>query len=515
MKPQNLLSLDQGTTSSRAIVFARDGAVVAVAQREFAQHYPHEGWVEHEPEEIWRTTLESAREAVEKAGGAGCIAAVGIANQRETTVVWERESGRAVHNAIVWQDRRTAEKCAELAKKDGELPEKIAAKTGLLLDAYFSAPKIAWILDAVDGARRRAEAGELAFGTIDAFLLWRLCGRHSTDASNAGRTLLFDIHKQRWDEELLGAFGVPAAVLPEVRDCADDFGATAREWFGREIPVCGVAGDQQAALFGQACHAPGMGKCTFGSGAFLMATTAKPAKSRHRLLTTLASRLHGRAAYALEGSVFNAGTALQWLRQIGVFVENKEIKELLEKSLKKDEENAAGKNPSETVGTESICMVPAFTGLGAPHWRPHARAAIFGITRGAGRADLVRAAVEAVAFQTRDLLEAMRADGAEITALRVDGGMAVNDYLLQFLADISGVTVERPRVTETTALGAALLAGLQCGLYKSPEEAGAVWRKERGFSPNPAKKVREKVARKLAVWEDALARVKAKKGAPD
>jgi len=484
-----LLAIDQGTTSSRAIAFTPDGRAVAAAQHGFAQHYPREGWVEHDPEEIWRATLAACREALAAAGGAGEIAAIGIANQRETTLVWERSSGKPVYNAIVWQDRRTAGQCEKLERAGWG--GRVTAKTGLLLDAYFSAPKIAWILDHVDGARRRAEAGELAFGTIDSFLLWRLCGgRHLTDASNASRTMLFDIHRQCWDEELLGAFGVPAAMLPQVLDCADDFGATSRGLLGGEIPVCGVAGDQQAALFGQACLSPGMLKCTFGSGAFLMMATARPAVSQNRLLSTLASRIKGRAAYALEGSIFNAGTALQWLRDIGVLADDAEIDAMLARD--------------EKPGGAGLYLVPAFTGLGAPHWRPHARAAIFGITRGTGKADLVRAALEAAAFQTRDLLEAMRADsGGEITALRVDGGMAVNDYLMQFLADISGATVERPAVTETTALGAAMLAGLQCGMFASPEEAAAQWRAAKTFAP----RARADAPELLAGWEDALARV--------
>ncbi|MGR3915063.1 MAG: glycerol kinase [Gammaproteobacteria bacterium] len=506
-----ILAIDQGTTTSRAIVFTPDGRAVAVAQHGFAQHYPRAGWVEHDPEEIWRATLAACREALDAAGGAAQVAAIGIANQRETTLVWERGSGKPVYNAIVWQDRRTAAHCAQLARAGWGA--RVTAKTGLLLDAYFSAPKIAWILEHVDGARRRAEAGELAFGTIDSFLLWRLCGRrHVTDASNASRTMLFDIHRQCWDEELLGAFGVPAAMLPQVLDCADDYGAVSRELLGAEIPVCGVAGDQQAALFGQACLSPGMLKCTFGSGAFLMMATARPVRSHNRLLCTLASRIKGRAAYALEGSIFHAGTALQWLREIGVLASDREIDAMVmgdesggDESRGGDESGGGESGGDEHRGGRGLYLVPAFTGLGAPHWQPHARAAIFGITRGTGKAHLVRAALQAVAFQTRDLLEAMRADsGEEIAAVRVDGGMAVNEYLLQFLADICGARVERPAVTETTALGAARLAGLQCGLFDSPAEAAAQWRVSKVFAPRE----RAETPALLAGWEDALARVK-------
>lgn len=488
-KPQHLLAIDQGTTSSRAMVFARDGSVLARGQHEFAQHYPRDGWVEHDPEEIWQSTLAACRDALAQAGGAECIAAAGIANQRETTVVWERASGKPVYNAIVWQDRRGAEMCEQLLR-DGA-GARVQAKTGLLPDAYFSAVKIAWILEHVHAARARAEAGEILFGTVDSFLLWRLCGKHLTDASNASRTMLFDIHRQTWDEELLRMFSIPKAMLPRVQHCADDYGAIAPNIFGREIPLCAVAGDQQAALFGQGCIRAGMAKCTFGSGAFLMMRTARAVQSKHRLLCALALQLQSRADYALEGSIFHAGTVMQWLRNIGVFNDDAEIGALLARAA---EQKDGG-----------VCFVPAFTGLGAPHWRADARAAIFGVTRATGKAELVRAAAEAVCLQTRDLLEAMRLDaGGEIATLRVDGGMAVNDWMMQFLADICGVKVERPAVTETTALGAAYLAGLQCGFFSCAEETAAQWKSERVFSPRemPAR------AQKIAVWEDALARVK-------
>lgn len=503
-----LLAIDAGTTSSRALVFDCGGRPVALAQREFTQHYPHDGWVEHDPEEIWRTTLAACRAALaavgdgDAAAGARQIAAVGIACQRETTVVWERASGAAIYPAIVWQDRRTAPRCEELARAGAGAA--VRAKTGLLLDAYFSATKIAWILCHVDGAKARAEAGELAFGTVDSFLIWRLTGggRHLTDATNAGRTLLFDIHKQRWDDELLDIFDVPRAVLPAVLDCAADFGAVAAEHFGREIRIGGVAGDQHAALVGQACVKPGMQKSTYGTGCFaLMNTGARPAASKNRLLTTLGYRLDGVAAYALEGSIFNAGTAVQWLRDdLGLFADNRDIDGLV----------------ASTAGNEGVYFVPAFTGLGAPHWDARARAAILGLTRDTSKAQLVRAALEAVCYQTRDLLQAMRADigdgggtgggdgDFDSAALRVDGGMAVNDWLLQFLADVCGVAVARPAVLEATAWGAAALAGLHCGAFDSLDDISTAWRCDREFQPAGD----AATAKSIAGWEDALRRVK-------
>ena len=505
-----LLAIDQGTTSSRAIVFDRGGRVVAVSQHEFGQIYPRAGWVEHDPEEIWRSTLAACRDVVAKCGGAAdSIAAIGIANQRETTVIWERRSGKPIHNAIVWQDRRTAERCDEL--KQAGLSARISEKTGLLPDAYFSATKIAWILEHVDGARRKAEAGELAFGTIDSFLIWRLTGgdKHLTDATNASRTLLFDIHKQQWDAELLDALEVPAGVLPEVLNCADHYGVSDKAVLGREIPICGVAGDQQAALFGQACFSPGMIKSTYGTGCFLMMNSGtRPVASKNRLLTTVGYRLDGEVVYALEGSIFNAGTAIQWLRDgLGLIQSTAEIDALVAST----EPGRGGRGDGDHgEGNQGVYMVPAFTGLGAPHWDPLARAAIVGITRNTSKAHLVRAALEAVCYQTRDLIEAMREDGqGEISRLRVDGGMVVNHWLMQFLADITGVTVERPAITETTALGAAWLAGLQCGLFDSLPQLSRRWRKERAFQPGRDEKSRDVL---IAGWNEALQRVMARDG---
>ena len=487
-----LLAIDQGTTSSRALVFDRDGRSLAVARHEFSQHYPHPGWVEHDPEEIWQTTLAACREVLTQTAGGGSIAAIGIANQRETTVIWERRNGRPIHNAIVWQDRRTAAHCERLARTG--LAEVVGNKTGMLLDAYFSAPKIAWILDHVDGARRKAEAGELAFGTIDSFLIWRLTGgdRHLTDATNASRTLLFDIHTQQWDQELLEAFDVPASVLPEVLDCTAEYGLSSKDLLGRSIPICGVAGDQQAALVGQACFEPGMVKSTYGTGCFMMMNSgAQPVTSANRLLSTVGYRLDGKTVYALEGSIFNAGTAVQWLRDsLGLFDSSNQIAALIE----------------STESNQGVYMVPAFTGLGAPHWDPHARAAILGITRDTSKAQLVRAALEAVCYQTLDLLGAMEKDaGEKISLLRVDGGMVVNDWLMQFLADVIGVTIERPAVTETTALGAAFLAGLQNGLFDSPDQLSELWHRERDFHPRMESKTRDTL---VVGWNDALRRVK-------
>ena len=492
ISPALLLAIDQGTTSSRALVFDGGGRVVAVAQREFGQRYPQDGWVEHDPEEIWQSTLAACREALAASAGAGSVVAIGIANQRETTVVWERGSGKVIHPAIVWQDRRTAPQCALL--EQAGLGKLVGDKTGLVLDAYFSAPKIAWILDHVDGARRRAEAGELAFGTIDSFLIWRLTGggKHLTDASNASRTLLFNIHTQQWDAELLEAFAVPPGVLPEVLNCADDYGSSDKALLGRAIPIRGVAGDQHAALFGQACFQPGMIKSTYGTGCFVMMNSgARPVVSENRLLTTLGYRLGGEVVYALEGSIFNAGSAVQWLRDgIGLFDSNREIAALL----------------ASTDGNRGVYMVPAFTGLGAPHWDPGARAAILGLTRDTGKAQLVRAALEAVCYQTRDLIDAMRKDSqTDIPMLRADGGMAVNDWLMQFLADITDTTVERPAVTETTALGAAYLAGLHCGLFDSLDQISEQWRCDCAFRPGGDVKG---MAALVDGWEDALGRVK-------
>ena len=487
-----MLALDQGTTSSRAILFDAAGVPAGVAQREFPQHYPADGWVEHDAEDIWRSTLAVARAALDGAGVAATeIAAIGIANQRETTVVWERATGAPIARAIVWQDRRTASYCAGLVA-DGHA-ETIQAKTGLVVDAYFSASKIGWLLDNVAGARARAERGELAFGTVDSFLLWRLTGGrvHATDATNASRTMLFDIHRQDWDDELLTLFDVPRAMLPEVRDSSADFGATEPDLLGAAVPITGIAGDQQAAAFGQACHAPGMIKSTYGTGCFVLLNTGDTAVvSRNRLLTTVGYRLGGRPSYALEGSIFVAGAAIKWLRdRLGLI-------------------DHAGETAAMAARSRggAVFLVPAFVGLGAPYWDADARGAIVGMTLDTGRDDIVRAALEAVAYQTRDLMDAMTADGAAApVAVRVDGGMAVNDWAMQFLADMLGTPVERPTVTETTALGAAYLAGLHTGFFDGLEAIAGQWQRDRLFEPAMGADERET---RYAGWRAAVARVR-------
>jgi glycerol kinase len=485
-----ILAIDQGTTSTRAMVFDEEGVPRASAQRELRQRFPQPGWVEHDPEEIWRASEAVSREAAKAAGiDAAAIAAIGITNQRETTVLWERATGRPIAPAIVWQDRRTATICAKL-NEAGHGPIA-AAKTGLVIDPYFSATKIAWLLDTVPGARQRAERGELAFGTIDSFLLWRLTGGrvHATDATNASRTLLFDIHRQDWDDALLALFRVPRALLPVVRDSAGIFGTTTPDFLGAAIPIAGIAGDQQAATVGQGCFAPGMIKSTYGTGCFVVLNTgASPVASKNRLLTTIGYRLAGQVTYALEGSIFIAGAAVQWLRD-GL---------KLMKTAAETEALARAADPRQRV-----YLVPAFTGLGAPHWDSAARGAIFGLTRDSGIAELARAALEAVCFQTRDLLEAMAADGVRPTALRVDGGMTVNDWAMQHLADILGLPVERPTVTETTALGAAYLAGLAVGLYPSTEDLARRWRRDRRFDPAMSEDER---ASRYAGWQNAVQR---------
>jgi glycerol kinase len=492
MKDQ-ILVVDQGTTSTRAIVFDRQTRPIAAAQQEFPQHFPRPGWVEHDPEDIWRSTLETVRDTLAKAPQRGAaIAALGLANQRETVVVWNRKTGRPIHNAIVWQDRRTAAECDKLR---GEGAEAIVSeRAGLLLDPYFSAAKIAWLLDQVAGARAEAERGELAFGTIDTFLIWRLTNgeRHVTDATNASRTSLYDIRRGDWDDDLLRLFRVPRAMLPEVLDCAADFGVTAPEHFGAAVPILGVAGDQQAALIGQACFQPGMAKATFGTGAFvLMNVGAEAVPSRHRMLTTVAYQFGGQRAYALEGSIFSAGATVQWLRDgLGIVATAAETGEL-----------AAAADPAQRV-----YLVPAFTGLGAPHWDSAARAALVGLTRGATRKEIARAALESVGFQTRDLVAAMRADapsGLAAGVVRVDGGMSASDWTMQFLADMLGADVDRPTMLETTALGAAYLAGSRVGLYPSPDEFSRGWRAERRFSPAMATKEREE---RYRGWREAVAR---------
>ncbi len=471
-----VLAIDQGTTSTRAMLFDAQGQVRRMAQIELRQHYPQPGWVEHDPEEIWQSVVSTCREAAASADRP--IAAIGIANQRETTVLWERDTGRAVHNAIVWQDRRTAELCIRW-RREG-LAETVAQRTGLVIDPYFSASKIRWLLDTVPGLRRRAEEGEIAFGTIDSFLLWRLTGggRHATDATNAARTMLFDINRLAWDDELLDAFRIPRAILPEVLDTGADFGTTTAEVLGAAIPVAAMAGDQQAALIGQGCFTPGMIKSTYGTGAFVLLNIGgKPAASAHRLLTTIGYRLAGRTAYALEGSIFVAGAAVQWLRdRLGLIATAAEATEL-----------AAQADPRQR-----LYLVPGFAGLGAPHWASQARAALVGLTAECGPAEIARAALEAVGYQTRDLIVAMAADsGAEISTLRVDGGMAVSDWTMQFLADILPAIVERPAGVETTAWGAAYAAGLVRGIYPDPDTMAAHWRPERRFSPGMAAAERE------------------------
>ncbi|MGQ7791304.1 glycerol kinase GlpK [Faunimonas sp. B44] len=488
-----VLALDQGTTSSRAILFDEAARIVAVDQQEFPQHFPAPGRVEHDPEDLWRTTLETARAAIAKAGASAAqIAGIGIANQRETAIVWDRRTGRAIHPAIVWQDRRTADLCARLKAEGAEAA--VTAKTGLILDPYFSATKIAWILANVPGARAAAEAGHLAFGTVDSWLLWRLTGGrvHATDVTNASRTLLYDIHAQDWDEGLLALFGIPRRMLPEVRDCAADFGACEAGLFGGAIAVRGIAGDQQAATMGQACFRPGMVKSTYGTGCFAVLNTgAEPVRSANRLLTTIAYRLDGRATYALEGSIFIAGAAVQWLRD-GL---------KLIASAEESGQLAALADPEQEV-----VLVPAFTGLGAPHWDADARGALFGLTRATGPAEVARAALDAVCFQTRDLIEAMHRDwqgrGAE-TVLRVDGGMVASEWTMQRLADILDAPVDRPEILETTALGAAWLAGRSAGLWPDQDEFAARWRCERRFRPAMAEPVR---ARKVEAWRDAVRR---------
>jgi glycerol kinase len=486
-----VLALDQGTTGSTALVVDAEGQLLGRGYHELTQYFPQPGWVEHDPEEILQVTLSAAREALGQAPRPP--AAIGITNQRETVVVWDRKTGRPLHRALVWQDRRTAARCRALQQQLGA--GYIAERTGLVWDPYFSATKIEWLLDRVPDARARAERGELAFGTIDSFLLWRLTGgrAHATDATNASRTLLLDLHRQDWDEELLRLFRVPQAVLPAVKDSAGTFGITSADLFGAEIPVLGIAGDQQAATVGQACFSPGMIKSTYGTGCFaLLNTGATAVVSKNRLLTTLAYRLNGRPTYAVEGAIFIAGAAIQWLRDgLGLI-----------KDARESEALARAADPARRV-----YLVPAFTGLGAPHWDADARGALFGLTRDAGRAEIVRAALDACCFQTRDLLDAMRADGADPRSLRVDGGMVANDWLMQRLADLLGLPVERPRHIETTVRGAAALAGLAAGIYPSLEAIARQWSLDRAFEPRLSRDERESLH---AGWQDAVARTLSK-----
>jgi glycerol kinase len=487
-----VLAIDQGTTSSRAIVFRQDISVVATAQLEFPQHFPASGWVEHEPEDIWVSTVTTCREALDKAGAiAKDIAAIGITNQRETTVVWDRATGQAVHRAIVWQDRRTADTCAQL-KASGHEP-MVSAKTGLIIDPYFSGTKVAWILDHVPDARARAERGELLFGTIDCYLLWRLTGGkvHATDATNASRTLLFNIHTGAWDDDLLNLLRVPRSMLPEVKDSSAHFGDSDPALFGGAIAIRGIAGDQQAATIGQACFSPGMMKSTYGTGCFaLLNTGLKPVSSNNKLLTTIAYQLNGSRTYALEGSIFVAGSSVQWLRDgLGIIKQASETGPLADQS----------------DSTQSVYLVPAFVGLGAPYWNPRVRGALFGLTRNTGPAELAHAALESVCYQTFDLWAAMRADwpdaDAAHTVLRVDGGMTASDWTMQRLADLLDAPVDRPMIQETTALGAAYLAGLSAGIYPEPAKFADNWRLEHRFKPNMSQATRE---RKLKGWANAV-----------
>src|SRR5690242_18062712 len=487
-----VLAIDQGTTSSRAIVFRSDISIAATAQQEFPQHFPASGWVEHEPEDIWTSTVQVCRAALEKAGlTARDLAAIGITNQRETTVAWDRATGQAVHRAIVWQDRRTADICAKL-KSEGHEPN-ISAKTGLIIDPYFSGTKVAWILDHVPGARERAGRGELLFGTVDCYLLWRLTGGkvHATDATNASRTLLFNIHTGQWDDELLKILRVPRSMLPEVKDSSAKFGDSVGELFGAPIAIAGIAGDQQAATIGQACFSPGMIKSTYGTGCFaLLNTGTTPVASKNKLLTTIAYQLGGKRTYALEGSIFVAGSAVQWLRDgLGI------IKHAAE----------TGPLADQSDSMQSVYLVPAFVGMGAPYWNPRVRGALFGLTRNTGPAELAHAALESVCYQTFDLWAAMRADwpSSEVASvvLRVDGGMTASDWTMQRLADLLDAPVDRPVIQETTALGAAYLAGLEAGVYPEPSKFADNWRLEHRFKPNMSATTREK---KLKGWARAV-----------
>lgn len=485
-----ILAIDQGTTSSRAIVFDAALTPLASAQQEFTQHFPHSGWVEHDATEIWESVLATSREAIETAGiAASDIAGIGITNQRETTVVWDRETGQPIHNAIVWQDRRTANYCRDL-REDG-FEEVVTSRTGLLVDPYFSATKLRWLLENVEGAREAAEAGKLAFGTIDSWLIWKLTGgkAHATDATNAARTMLYDIAKGRWSTTIAEKLGVPIGMLPEVKDCAAEFGVTDPGHFGVEIPILGVAGDQQAATVGQACFKPGMLKSTYGTGCFALLNTGdQMVRSENRLLTTIAYQLDGKVTYALEGSIFIAGAVVQWLRDGLKIIESAGDTQSLAEAADPEQE---------------VIIVPAFTGLGAPYWNPDCRGAVFGLTRNSGPAEFARAALESVGFQTRDLLEAMQADWSDDArpTLRVDGGMTASDWAMQFLSDILGAPVDRPKVLETTALGAAWLAGYKAGLCPEPDEFATSWALDRNFTPQMEEAAREA---RYGAWQKAV-----------
>lgn len=485
-----ILSIDQGTTSSRAVIYSEQGQPLHTAQEEFAQIYPQDGWVEHDPNAIWTSVLNTCQAVIKKHNPP--IQAIGITNQRETTLVWNKHTGECIYNAIVWQDRRTASTCKQL--RDTISPQAIQEKTGLLLDPYFSASKIAWILDHINGARAQAENGDLLFGTVDTFLIWKLTkGQvHATDATNASRTLLFNIHTQDWDDELLNLFNVPRAMLPTVKDCADDYGVASADFMGADIPICGVAGDQQSALIGQGCLKKGMIKSTYGTGAFVVLNTGKkPVYSSHNLLSTIAYRINGTPQYALEGSIFVAGAGVQWLRDGVGLIDSAKASEALAKQSEQDKPE------------HNLYLVPAFTGLGAPHWNPDARGALYGITRNTTPADIARATLESVCYQTHDLITAMCKDGAKIRNLRVDGGMVENDWLLQCLANTLDIKVTRPVVNETTSLGVAYLAALGCGLYDDLTTIKDHWQGDKKFKPQLDEHVREA---KLNGWALAIKR---------
>jgi glycerol kinase len=469
-QPRTIIAIDQGTTSSRAILFDETGTVLAQKSAEFPQHFPDDGWVEHDPEDIWQTTLEVTTAMVVEARGRGKLPiAIGITNQRETAIIWDRATGKPIHNAIVWQDRRTADICAVMKTAGHEA--MVTEKTGLLLDPYFTATKLAWILDRVEGAHDRAAAGELCFGTVDSFLMWRLTGgrTHATDATNASRTSLYNIHENDWDDDLLALFGVPRAGLPEVMDCAAEYGMCDESLFGAALPIRGVAGDQQAAAIGQGCFAPGALKSTYGTGCFVIINTGdKAIPSQNRLLTTIGYRLGGKTTYALEGSIFVSGAVVQWLRDSMKIINSASETEGIASAMD---------------GNNGVYMVPALTGLGAPHWAPNARGAIYGITRDTGPADFVRAALESVAYQTNDLFTAIAGDGIPVSVVRVDGGMTENDWLMQFLADIIDLPVDRPVVRETTALGAAMLALMQSDASITLDDLAKRWQRDAGFQP--------------------------------
>lgn len=490
---QYLLTLDQGTTSTRAILFTTEGEKVAIAQQAHQQYFPQDGWVEHDAEEIWQAVLQVMQQVIKTSQiNPEHIVSLGITNQRETTVLWDKQTGKPIYNAIVWQDRRTAEYCHQLVSEGKE--KGIQQKTGLLIDPYFSATKIHWLLNTIPAAKKLLNNDQLAFGTIDTYLLWKLTNgkQYATDASNAARTLLFNIYTQQWDSDLLSLFNIPKNILPEVRDCSADYGVTEASVCGYRIPIGALIGDQQAAAVGQTCFQAGMIKSTYGTGCFMLVNTGdKAVQSQHRLLTTIAYRINGKTTYALEGSIFVAGAAVQWLRDTMKLIQNYNETETI---------------PLTTPSTGGVYLVPAFTGLGAPYWDPLARGAILGLTRDSGVHHIVRAALESVCYQTRDLLQSIQADWrAEFTAMRVDGGMAVNDWLMQFLADVLNLTIERPKITETTALGAAYMAGLHAGVYSSLESIAALWKIEKTFTPKMESTQRESL---YAGWQEAVKRIR-------